>query len=315
MSQMDLLPRPKVSVLSYGGGLDSWAMLLTAVELGQPPDVCVMADVGYPGDLGEWGSTVRHVNEVVRPFCARHGIEFVMLDGDTYPIRKGKRDEARSLWAWLWGRFNTSHQRGIQIPMSRARFRLCTTIAKAERIDLWLADRFPGAAVEMWIGFEANERDRAERGDANQGKSRQRRNRYPLIELEMCRCRCEQFVRESGYAVPRKSACTYCPYGTKADYRTLQRECPDQFAAIVALEAAKPRTRGGKGFKLSLKGYDSNEAHRLGPDLYRPPTLAEWVDLPDKSRPRPACPVCGAATPATKATGCTFLDGPLAEAA
>jgi hypothetical protein len=66
-------------ILSYGGGLDSFAMLVESIRRGCPPDAVVMCDVGAPGDLGEWPSTYRHVEEVVRPLCASHGIPFVMI--------------------------------------------------------------------------------------------------------------------------------------------------------------------------------------------------------------------------------------------
>lgn len=303
------LPPPVATVLSYGGGLDSWVLLLLAVARGIRLDAVVMADVGAPGDLGEWPSTYRHVNEVVRPFCREHGIEFVLLDAQSYPVRQGHRDEARSLWSWLWGRFTTTHRRGIQFPTSGPG-RLCTKVAKAERVDRWLRDRYGDKPVELWIGFEANETKRAKK-DANQGNSKQRRNRYPLIEWGLCRCRLEAITRASGYPVPRKSACLFCPYSSKADLRTLRRELPDAFAAICALEEAKPVTRKGKGFKLRLKGWDSRKARRLGPGKYRAPPLAKWVDLPDCSRPRPPCPVCGAPVPATKATGCGYLEEPM----
>jgi hypothetical protein len=69
--------RPRV--LSLGGGLDSFAMLVRAIQLGEPPDVVTFIDVGAPGDPGEWAGTYRHVREVVMPLCAHHGIEFVCV--------------------------------------------------------------------------------------------------------------------------------------------------------------------------------------------------------------------------------------------
>lgn len=292
-------------VLSYGGGLDSFAMLVDAIQRGDLPDAVVMADVGdaASGDLGEWPSTYRHIDEVVRPLCARHGIRFELLDGKRYPVRG-----ARSLWRWYWGDRAPGAKRGnLQLPMSKAGLRLCSAIAKHERVDAWLEDNFPGQVVELWIGFEANEIARVTKGDAAQGKSQLRRNRYPLVERDLCRCRCEQLVRAAGYPVPRKSACVFCPYATKADYRTLATELPAQFDAIVQLEAAKPPT--SNGLKLSIKGYDTRKKNQLGA-AYVPPTLAEWTWAPDRSRGQGACPVCGAAEIATKATGCSYLSEP-----
>lgn len=279
-------------VLSYGGGLDSFGMLVDAIQRGELPDVVAFVDVGDPEgkDPGEWPSTLRHIREVAEPLCARHGIPFVWISSDRYPVR-----DARSLFAWMKAR--------KQIPISGPK-RSCTIQAKVERFEKWLADRFGDEPVEVWIGFEAGEEGRAAK-DPNAGTSAQRRNRFPLIEAELCRCRVEELVRAAGFPVPRKSACVFCPYATKADFRTLARELPAVFAQVVELERVKPPT--SKGFKLSIKGYDSKKKKRLGA-AYVPPTLAEYIAAPDKSRPRPPCSVCGAAVRATKATGCSYLD-------
>jgi hypothetical protein len=294
-------------VLSYGAGLDSFAMLVESIRRGEKPDVVAFVDVGDPQHLdpGEWPGTYRHLEEVVRPLCAREGIELVVIDGDRYPVR-----DARSLFAWLEAR--------KQIPVAGPN-RVCTTVAKVERFERWLTDTYPGQEVEVWIGFEAGEEARAEK-DPNAGGRRKtkpgdavRRNRFPLIEWNLCRCRCEQLVRAAGYPVPRKSACTFCPYASKGDWQTLARERPDTFAQVTALEAAKPPT-AKNGIKLSIMGFrtvknpDGSVKHR------KAPTLPMFIEGNYKAKAKP-CKVCGAAQKATKATGCGYLDEPSVEAA
>lgn len=304
-------------VLSLGGGLDSWVILLESVRLGQPPDVVVFADVGDADreDPGEWPSTYRHLDEVVRPFCAERGIEFVVLDTRSYPIR-----DARSLFAWLWDRG--------QIPVAGPD-RICTAIAKVERFERWMDARYPGWEVEVWIGFEAGEESRADK-DPNAGRPRRasglravgkthrhakmanglrwtralafalstarRRNRFPLIEWGLCRCRAEQIARASGLPVPRKSACMGCPYGSRGDWQRLAVERPDVMAKFVELERRKPVTSNGR--KLSIMAYDSRTQTGT--------PLPVYVSRPYRPRPKP-CVVCGAPERATKATGCDYL--------
>lgn len=248
-------------VLSYGGGLDSFAMLVDAIQRNDKPDVCAMVDVGDPKDRtvpGEWPSTYRHVEEVVKPLCAANGIEFVMIYSNTFPVR-----DASSLFAWLWARY--------QIPMAGPG-RICTIVAKVERFEKWLAARYGEQQVEVWVGFEAGEENRAAK-DPNSGKSAQRVNRFPLIERQLCRCRCEALVRAAGYPVPRKSACVFCPYGSKRDWQTLAAECPEQFAKIAELEDRKPATKKN-GLKLSIMGYHTTK-HADGTKTVRAPMLAE----------------------------------------
>jgi len=286
----------RVRVLAYGGGLDSFALLLLAIQRGEPPEVVVFADVGDPEGLdpAEWPGTYRHIREVEQPLCARHGIRFVWLDTTSYPIRG-----ARSLFAW----FEQRHQIPVVGPT-----RICTIVAKVERFEAWLDDAYPDLDVEVWVGFEAGEETRAAK-DPNAGKTRpprpgraRRHNRFPLMEARFCRCRCEAFVRAAGYAVPRKSACIFCPYATRGDWQTCARELPAHFRRIAQLEADKPRTASGK--KLSIMGY---RKRRDG--TYRAPPLHVFIQGTYKPTAKP-CAVCGATQRASKATGCDYLPAP-----
>jgi hypothetical protein len=295
-----LKPERRPRVLAYGGGLDSFGMLLDAIERGELPDVCVFADVTDPQrlDPGEWPGTYRHIQEIVEPLCAVHGIEFVTLDTVRYPVRG-----SRSLFAWLEER--------RQIPVAGPN-RVCTIVAKVERFERWLDDRFGGQDVEVWVGFEAGEEARA-RGDPNAGTRRaprpgqaRRHNRYPLLERGLCRCRCQALVERLGLPVPRKSACTFCPYGSRGDWKTFAGELPEEFERTAALEANKPPTEAGK--KLSIMGYRT-----LPNGTYRAPPLAAYIQKPYRPRRMP-CAVCGRAERATKATGSDWLrDAPVPE--
>jgi hypothetical protein len=283
-------------VLSYGGGLDSFAMLIGAAQRRDLPDVVAFVDVADPAheDPGEWDSTYRHIEEVVRPLCHQLGVEFVVIDGASYPVR-----DARSLFAWLKAR--------RQIPMSGPN-RICTIVAKVERFEKWMDDRFPGEDVEVWVGFEAGEEGRADK-DPNAGKKRKLRpgaarrvNRFPLIEWGMCRCACEELVQRAGFPIPRKSACVFCPYGTKGDWQRLAVERPIVFGKVVELEADKPPT-AKRGLKLTIMAYDSKKKRGV--------PLDQWVKTPYRAqRDLKPCTVCGRAVRATKATGCDYLPPP-----
>lgn len=277
-------------VLSLGGGLDSFAMLVAAIDRGELPDVVVFIDVGHPGDPGEWSGTYRHVREVVIPLCERHGIRFVWIDGESYPVR-----DARSLFAWLQAR--------QQIPVAGPN-RICTRVAKVERFERWLDDTYPDRVVEVWIGFEAGEEDRVAK-DPNAGKPRKPRpgqavrvNRFPLIEDGLCRCQCVELVRRAGFPVPRKSACVFCPYASRGDWQRLAVDDRATFDRIVELEASKPPTKKN-GRKLSIMAYDSRTQTGT--------PLPVYVSRPYRPRPKP-CKVCGSLQRATKATGCDYLE-------
>jgi len=290
-------------VLSYGGGLDSFAMLLLAIENNELPDLVVFADVTDDArlDPGEWPGTYQHIDEVVRPLCAQHGIEFVRLSTTDFPIR-GKR----SLFAY----FEDMHLMPARIS------RLCTSASKVERVAEYLHGRYGDRAMVVSIGFEAGEEKRAERDPHAAGTAKgpkrgrkamndlNRTNRFPLIEAGLCRCRCESLVRRSGLAVPRKSACVFCPFGTRGDFQTVARELPEQFVRIEQLEANCKLSKSGQRIRFAGSG--------------EVPELRAWAMKPYQ-RKLMACGVCGASVRATKAVACGYLDdgiaSPCAEAA
>jgi hypothetical protein len=308
--------RPRV--LSYGGGIDSWAMLLEAIRRDDKPDVVCFMDVAdgcrarNGKDPGEWLSTYRHVRQYVIPLCKKHGMDFVWLDSSQYPVRRGGVDEARSLFAWL--------QRKSKIPVSGPK-RDCTIVVKVERFEDWMFDNWGSREVEVWIGFDAAEQERVER-DCTIGKSTKvtRVNRFPLVEWGMCRCLCEWVAQQHPQPVPRKSACCYCPYGKRPDWEAFRAEMPRQFAKVCELERKKMRKRTAKGYQLSIKGYRNKhrdprdrlraERKRGGPVRgvdYEAPTIQEWLAKGGRGVKVEQCSVCGAYPKATKATGNTYL--------
>jgi hypothetical protein len=289
-------------VVSYGGGLDSFCMLLEGVRRGERIDKVAFVDVTDPDqkDPGEWPGTYKHLREIVMPFCRKHGIPFVWIGSDCYPVR-----DSRSLYAWM-------KERG-QIPIAGPG-RICTIVGKVERFEKWMNDTYPGEDVDVWIGFEAGEEARAEK-DPNAGRpskkagdsSATRHNRFPLIEWGLCRCRCAALVKKAGMPVPRKSACMMCPYGSKGDWQTLEREQPKIFKKIHQLEVDKPPTAKGK--KLSIMGYRTLKDAEGRETGYRAPQLPEFVKGTYKAKKTP-CKVCGAEQRETKATGSDFLFDP-----
>jgi hypothetical protein len=281
------------TVLSLGGGLDSFAMLLDAIERGELPDLVIFADVGDPArlDPGEWPSTYRHLEQVVQPLCDSIGVEFKWLDTDESPIRG-----ERSLFKYF--------ERTTSMPTRMSR--MCTCAAKVERIVRYLDERIAKPRpLEVWIGFESGEENRAATDPHAKGRAKGRRvNRFPLIERGLCRCRCEALVESWGFPVPRKSACTYCPFSSRGDFITLRDELPDVFARVVQLEERCKITSNDKRLRY---GYLKGD----GTDPALPRWLTHCQRKDDKLSPYKsaglACDVCGQQPRATKATGCDWL--------
>lgn len=336
------LDRPRV--LSYGGGVDSFAMLVAALERGEPPTDVVFADVTDPRSVtrmlrghepvwergespGEWPGTYRHLVEVAIPLMERHGIDFHWLTTEaptrgwpwrryarTYPILGGERTFGvnkpyTSLYRYFEDMrimFTTSHMGG----------RVCTNAAKVRRIGRWVKETYdPNEPFEMWIGFDAEEIQRIQQ-DVTYTKSRSelpgRVLRYPLMEWGMCRCRCVQAISEAGFPVPRKSACTFCGYSTRRDWRTLATQQPETFRLAGKVEEQFKGTAAGK--MLFFSG-ESKPRRQRGQARALPEFMAGWSPRTRRLTvvKHEGCEVCGAEVRATKATAVGWLDEPTPE--
>jgi len=243
----------RTQVMSFGGGVDSMCMLVDAMQRGELPDVVVFMDVGDPDhmDPAEWPETYAYITEVVQPLLSKLGIEFVWMTSEMYPIR-----DARSLYQWF-------RDRG-QVPLSGPDH-LCSVVAKVERFEKWMQDRFkPGQKIDVWIGFAKGEEARAARDPHGKQKKRrkpkkgelapvERHNRFPLIERELTREDCIKLIAHAGYKVPRKSACVFCPYGQQQEWEEFARRFPEQFKKIMALERDKDLTT--RGYKIYIQDF------------------------------------------------------------
>lgn len=298
----------RVKILSYGGGLNSFAMLLYSIDQGNPPDWCVFADTGSGGpeqwsEDGEWYGTYQHMVEYAIPICEQYGIQFQWITHRDSKVR-GK-DSLLQYFEYL------------RVVPDMGPRRYCTEAAKIERIEQWMWETFGDTPLEVWIGFEAGEENRRDKdphgaktcGQAEepggvpeppQRKSKYPLNRiniFPLIGAGLCRCRCEVFVRDLQYPVPRKSACWFCPYSKRGDWMTLAQQMPDSFSRAAGLEENQKGTKAGK---ILAFNYISRKKKRIASPLW------ENILLPYTPKVE-ACDVCGRYPKATKAPGVEYL--------
>ena len=61
-------------------------------------------------------------------------------------------------------------------------------------------------------------------------------NRWPLLELEMTRKHCLDWIQEKGYKMPTRSACVFCPYHSNKEWRNLKNNDPKGFQQAIEFE-------------------------------------------------------------------------------
>jgi len=85
--------------------------------------------------------------------------------------------------------------------------------------------------VIQWIGISIDEMRRAKKS-----KEPWCRFRYPLIEMEMTRQDCLNWMKEQGYPEPPRSSCYFCPFHSNTEWLRIKDKYPEYFQKAVNLE-------------------------------------------------------------------------------
>ena len=269
-------------VISYGGGVQSTALMVLAARRVINFRTLLMANVG---DDSEHPETLRFVREVAAPYAAEHGLGLHLLD-------RVRRDGSVET---LWGRLMRDGSRSLPIPVRMDNGapgrRSCTADFKIRVLGKWVKERgahggracdahaFSAACQHLGkapcrkapcrlhpdsactkcrqpnlatvaIGISADEIMRAN----NRRVEAHERIVYPLVGigeetgLRMARQDCVRLIQSEGLPVPRKSSCFFCPFHRPAAWVDLRRERPDLFERAAEMESTlnERRARLGK---------------------------------------------------------------------
>jgi hypothetical protein len=85
--------------------------------------------------------------------------------------------------------------------------------------------------VKSWIGISIDESHRMKPSPKKWCE-----NIYPLIDLNISRQNCLEWMLKNGYPTPPRSACTFCPYHNDIEWLRLKTEEPEEFNKAVILE-------------------------------------------------------------------------------
>lgn len=211
-------------VMSFGGGVQSVAVLVLAIQGRVQYDHFLFANVG---DDSENPDTLAYLEQIVKPYATAHSIDLIEL------ARVKRNGERVTLYQHV-----LNGNRTIDIPVRMANGapgnRNCTGQFKIKVIAKWLKQH--GATVAqpaitgLGISTDESQRARKESGIAYQTLE------YPLIELGLSRRDCMALITSAGLPVPPKSACWFCPYKRKAEWQEMRRTKPELFDKAVALE-------------------------------------------------------------------------------
>ena len=216
-----------LKVISYGGGVQSTAMLVLANQgVIEGVNAALFSNVG---DDSEHPATLAYIRDVATP---RSHIPVHTL---THPKRTLMEDLQRD-------------SRSINIPVRMANGapgnRNCTHTYKVKVIGRWLKahDASKDNPAEVCIGISTDEIHRVNRKRAEAYET----PTYPLLtwagpeRLPAGHCGLR-------WPVPPKSSCYFCPFHRDLTWSEMRRDEPELFAKAVALEATLNERRAKLG--------------------------------------------------------------------
>lgn len=235
-------------VASFGGGVNSTAMLIGMVERGERCDLILFADTG-----GEKPHTYEHIERFSKwlQFVGMPPIQTVKKVRQSGAIHALEEDclEKHMLPSIAYG-FKTCSQKFKIQPQDK----YCNNLVACKAA--WAA----GEKVIKLIGYDMDEPHRTVKLYDDDKYS----FRYPLIEWNWGREECVEAIMRAGQRVPDKSACFFCPSSKKSEIMELRRIYPDLAKRAVAMEqnAQLTSVKGlGRSFAWGdLYAADDNQA-------------------------------------------------------
>lgn len=202
-----------MKVVSFGGGVNSTAMLIGLWERGEKVDLILFADTG-----GEKPHTYAHVLEMSE----------WLVDNGMPPITKviGLAPRMASD-----GSLEAECLRKKSLPSIAYGFKSCSLKWKIEPQKKYIRD-LTDENIIMLVGYDADETHRTNRkyDDATYTYL------YPLVEWNWGREECIKAIDRANITQPGKSACFFCPSSKKQEIYELRRAYPELAERAVAME-------------------------------------------------------------------------------
>lgn len=202
--------------LSFGGGVNSTALLLLLTERGEEFETVF---VNHGGDYPETYEYVDYLRD--------EGFEIIEIIPPAY-CGCTTIEEYIYKYKFIPGRFA----------------RWCTMHFKVLPFLKYIT-----SPCVAFIGFGHDEKHRAEKRVKKHKLEKEVTYEYPLIDIQMNRVDCVDLIKSHGFKVPSRSTCYFCPFQTKQEIRELFLNYPKLYEKVVEMETMC--SGGGKYFMKS----------------------------------------------------------------
>jgi hypothetical protein len=193
------------SIVSFGGGVNSTAMIIGLYEKNEYPDYIIFADT-----RGEKPKTYEHI-EIMQSWLKSKDMPEITIVKES----NGLEDDCLSR---------------DTLPGKAFGFGSCSERFKVRPQRRWVKKQ--GIENAIWlVGIHAGEVKRAQRS-LNQRDDVE----FPLIAWGWGQEECLAAIQRAGLPVPVKSACFFCPAMKKSEIIQLSRDEPELFKRAVDME-------------------------------------------------------------------------------
>lgn len=216
----------KLTVLSLGAGVQSSTMaLMTKTGELPKPDVGIFADTGY--ESKSCYAYLEFLKEVL-PFPV-FTVKFGNIKDDMLKAR-GTTD---FVVAPFYTQETITGKKGMILRQCTNQYKIQPIKKKIRELcGVGFNKRFPkDKYVEQWIGISKDEI-----GRMKPARDPYILNRHPLIEMNMSRQDCVNWLNKNKFPLPEKSACICCPFHDDKYWDFMKKERPSEFADAVEFD-------------------------------------------------------------------------------
>ena len=201
------------TVVSYGGGVQSTALVILAMRHQWPVDEIVHVDL-----LAAESPSTREYVEYFRNWLRdEYGREITVIERDLYGDMLKHPEFTPVPWHGKRQKFMLRRQ--------------CTREYKVAPIQRYLTQKYPQGLIKLMLGISADEWTRM-----RQSSHSRIDHVYPLVDGMISRRHCLEIIRDVGLDLPAKSSCWFCPYRSTGSQWALIRQYPHLAEMATNLE-------------------------------------------------------------------------------
>ena len=212
------------TIISYGGGVQSTALVVLAMQRGWRIDEIIHVDLLD----AEAPNTREYVKYFANWLWETHRRGITILQRDLYGDMLANPQFTPAPWRAADGSFMLKRQ--------------CTRQYKVEPIRRYLYDKYKREKIRLMLGISVDEFHRM-----RDSGSKRIENVYPLVDERLTRNDCRAILERAGLATPPKSSCWFCPYRSVRSQAELLRQYPALREMAVELERRINDERRARG--------------------------------------------------------------------